>query len=91
MEKTIFKYPLTSQQTQIIQMPKGAQILTLQMQKDTPCIWALLDVDIDNPKEFRTFELYGTGHPIYPRDRTYIGSFQVDEGHYIFHVFELLN
>ena len=70
-------------------MPKGAEILTAQIQDDNLCLWALV-----NPKvrtEIRVIEIFGTGNPIssYARiNRKYISTFQIQEGNLVFHVFE---
>jgi hypothetical protein len=77
-----------------IKMPKGAEILTIQIdEKDNvPCIWAL--VDPNNEQEVRHFDLYGTGYDI-PHDmgieRKYIGSYQYQRGQFVGHVFERIN
>lgn len=85
MEK-IFKYPLEVTDTQFIEVPKGAAILTVQAQKDIPCIWA--QVDPDMPLIKRRILTYGTGHPIDPTEaKHYIGTYQINGGHLVFHVF----
>lgn len=84
--KTIWKFELTITDEQIINMPRGGQILTIQTQNEVPCIWAL--VDPINSKEIVTIHIFGTGHPI--RDNfngKYIGTFQLQGGSLIFHVF----
>ena len=73
-------------------MPKGAEILTVQTQNDTPCIWAL--VDPDSETETRHFEVYGTGHDIHCDmgiERKYINTFQIQYGLLVFHLFERIN
>ena len=87
--KTIWKYGLKMVDSQEINMPEGAEILTVQTQFDMPCIWALVD-----PKakiEQRFFVIYGTGHDIYfdmGVKRKYIGTFQIMKGAGIYHLFE---
>ena len=91
MVKKVFKYELRVASRSSINMPKGAEILTAQVQFDTPCIWAL--VNPDTPTEERFFRVFGTGHQIqYDMgiEFKYIGTFQVDGGSYVFHVFEEL-
>jgi hypothetical protein len=84
--KTIWKFELQASESQI-EMPEGAEILTLQMQNGVPCIWAL--VDPAEPIQKRYFEIFGTGHPI-PQGvfkiRKYINTYQVSG--LVFHVFE---
>ena len=92
MKKTIWKFVLQAKDDNIIQMPKNAEILTVQMQGGVACMWAL--VHPEAKKEPRHFEIFGTGHPIsYGIDvnRIYIGTCQLVGGDLIFHVFEILN
>ena len=92
--ETIWKFELKIQDAQQIEIPKGAIILTVQIQFNTPCLWA--KVDPKAPKENRTIKMYRTGHPISVSkteefsgyETTYLGTFQVDGGDYVFHVFE---
>jgi len=58
----IYKYQLDTTDIQNIKMPKGAEILCIQVQNNIPCIWCL--VNPDNAIDCRTFEIYGTGNPI---------------------------
>jgi len=85
--KQIWKYQLTVRDRMHVLMPRGAKILTVQIQRDNPCVWAL--VDPEKADERRTFVIFGTGHPVIHDERLiYIGSFQLDGGALIFHVFE---
>lgn len=88
--KRIFKYVFSITDDIVISMPKGAQILDVQMQHGNPCIWAL--VTQANPIVERVFRLAGTGHPIESSDvdkYTYIGTFQMRDGALVFHLFEV--
>lgn len=84
--KRIYKYPLAAEDLQTVIMPEGAEILTIQVQGATPCIWAL--VDIEQPEERRTFRTYGTGHQVVTNG-TYRGTYQLLGGDIVFHVFEV--
>jgi hypothetical protein len=44
--KTIHKYPLHIADRQTVAMPRGARILTVQMQHEVPCLWAQFDADL---------------------------------------------
>ena len=57
-----------------------------QMQGEQPQLWAL--VDPDQPNEWRTFEMYGTGHPMPANPGEYVETFQMDGGALVWHVFE---
>ncbi|MEE9568331.1 MAG: hypothetical protein V3W37_03005 [Candidatus Binatia bacterium] len=83
----IWKYPFPDPTGGTFNMPGDAQILDVQMQNGTPCIWAL--VKIDRPKVSRTFCVIGTGHSIEDISRLgYIGTFQMMNGALVWHVFE---
>lgn len=83
-----FAVPITDRQT--IDMPQGAQVLSVQMQDDDPCVWAL--VDPDKPLEPRQFRWYGTGHPFDIRQHRFVGTVQIttDWRALVFHLFEAL-
>lgn len=90
----IFKYPLsrTTDLTQI-NLPKGAEILHVDVQDDRPQIWALIDSDLPaHETELRSFKLVGTGHEIdIPKDKLrFIGTFFLQGRAYVFHVFEVI-
>jgi hypothetical protein len=87
--KTIWKFELNSETVQTVAMPTGATILDLQMQRDTLCIWAFLDSE--SPKVDRIFEIYGTGDVFTEGSNNvldHIGTYQVGNGNFVFHVFE---
>ena len=85
--KIIYKYPIKITDYQVIEMPINSNILTVQMQKETPCIWAI--VDPDNKPELRHIRIVGTGHPINNTMINYIGTFQMASGILVWHVFEI--
>jgi hypothetical protein len=71
-----------------VDMPIGAEILTIQEQNEKPCLWAL--VDTEAKKENRVFCIHGTGHEISSiKAKKYIGTYQLLDGSAIFHIFEL--
>ena len=89
MEKTIWKFDLEITKFQKIEMPLGAEILSVQAQHENPRIWAL--VDPNQEKEVRYFEVLGSGHAItygMGTSRNYLNTFQLQSGMLIFHVFE---
>jgi hypothetical protein len=86
--RTVYKYPIEIKGVQELDMPVGASVLTVQIQRGRPCIWAIVDPEQAeiNPRSFR---LAGTGHPIDGDDvLCYIGTFQLSEGDLVFHLFE---
>ena len=82
---TIHKYTLDPRQPNIW-LPEGAEILGVQVQHDQPCLWA--KVDTSKPKRHRRIAIYGTGHEMTGLDSHYIGTFQLQDGALVFHVFE---
>jgi hypothetical protein len=86
MSYTIWKFPLHTVDRQDVKMPVGAEVLCVQMQEDTPCLWAL--VNPDAAPTTRTFATYGTGHPV-DASGAYIGTYQWADGSLVFHVFDV--
>lgn len=88
--KKIFKYPLEVEDKQVVMMPVDAQILCIQVQHGTPCIWALVDPALAASQE-RTLLTFGTGHELPTGlELSYIGTYLVHGGNLVFHVFEQL-
>lgn len=67
-------------------MPIGAELLTVQMQGNQPCLWALVNPDCGPEK--RAISIFGTGHRVNESTGKYLGTFQVSGGALIFHAFE---
>ena len=89
MEQRIWKYQLEVTDGQNISMPKGAEILTVQVQDGSPCLWALVDPKAET--EIRFIEIFGTGNPVLSdigASRKYISTFQMLEGRLVLHAFE---
>lgn len=89
--RMVFKYKVPIGDHVSISLPKGAQILSAQVQRGTPCIWAL--VDPDQPMVERRFRFAGTGHAIKddPMTLSFIDTFQMHGGDLVFHLFEILS
>lgn len=86
MSLVIYKYPM-SQETTYIPMPKGAQILDVQMQHGVPTIWALVHETAE--LETRNFQTVGTGQSLSDnmKDYSHIGT--VQDGSFVWHIFEV--
>jgi len=83
---TIWKFPVRIADEFSIEMPVGAQVLSVQVQGTEPQLWALV-----NPKARRTmrrFRVHGTGHPVAPDIGEFVGTFQVRMGTLVFHLFD---
>lgn len=85
MTQTIYKYPLKVSDEQTILLPKGAQMLTVQIQNGQPCLWVLIDPS--NLPESRKVFIRGTAQDVTGLGR-YISTFQIYGGDLVFHVFE---
>ncbi len=87
--KAIFKYDLEGGGSYgKIMLPVGAEILSAQMQGQSPVMWALVDPEELNT-EARRFHTIGTGHHHDFSGMGYIGTYQ--DGGLVWHVFEDLN
>lgn len=85
----VFKYPITGKLgvVQDIAMGAGAEILTVQPQDNTLCLWARVD-ELATP-ETRQFVVYGTGWPMDDSlNLVYRGTAQVSR--LVWHVFEVV-
>jgi hypothetical protein len=88
MTKTIYKYTIPIQDEFELELPKGAQILSVNTQYDIPQIWCLLALPVELEK--RKFRLAGTGHAIEGSlNLVHIGTFQLSNGALVFHLFEI--
>ena len=83
--KTILKYPLKVTDSQDVLMPVGAQILCVQMQRETPCLWVMVDRDWRKQAPVKVTTC-GTGHNATEPFGDYIGTYQM-ENTVVFHVF----
>ena len=86
--KRIYKYPLELTDTQFVELPLGAEILTAQMQGDQLCLWAMVNTLPEAIKKNRRIEIIGTGNPVPTGDLKYISTIQIEGGRLIFHIFE---
>lgn len=84
--RTIWKFPIQVTDLQSVTMPDGAKILTAAVQRGQPCLWA--EVDPSAPMCERSIAIFGTGHELPDDPGSYIGTFQVDHGVFVFHVYE---
>lgn len=91
--KTIWKYELKTLDMQFITMPKGAKILTVQVQNNTPCLWCLCDPHPSVPEVTREIHIMGTGQEVdwwtQGLKPVYIGTYQLLGGEFIGHVFDV--
>lgn len=87
MSKRIFKYPIDVQKSeQVINMPLGFEILTIQKQHGTPCIWAIVDDKEKLIVPVRIVRLH-TGDEV-SQMLKYIGTCVIANDNYVVHFFE---
>lgn len=85
INKRIYKYELEITDEQTVEIPWGAQLLSVQMQNNKPCLWAL--VDVMHTKQEYHIEIIGTGNPMKDplEELRYLDTFQL--GGFVGHVF----
>lgn len=86
MALTIWKYDLKPSTHQLIEMPKGARLLTVQGQHSGVCLWAIVNDEAEVEK--RAFGVYPTGGDAPGALAIYLNTVQLQGGVLIFHVFE---
>lgn len=96
--KSIYKYPLDRRMDRPmagpaifkISVPRWSEILTIQLQNEVPCIWAMVDKESPAVKGGVQIEIYGTGWEIADTNGLkYIGTIQMHDM-LVFHAFERL-
>jgi len=93
-ERSIWKYIIeTNDDIQNIKMPSGANILHVDMQGPTICMWAL--VNKNALLESRYFKIHGTGHPVNERIKEHLGTviekIEGITGSLVWHIFEVFD
>ena len=86
--KTTWKFPLVMDDRQVIRMPKGAHVLSAQMQFERLCAWAVVDNTVTEQVDVE-FRVAGTGHPLDDMDESwyFLSTVQMLDGGLVFHVF----
>lgn len=92
-DRRVYKYPVPIDDTFIINMPEGAQILDVQVQGPERLgyaaqvmMWVL--VDTERPIVQRQFRMAGTGQPVTGRVH-HISTIQLQNGALVLHLFEV--
>lgn len=89
---TIWKYEVPGSDWFELSIPADAIVLTVQPQRESVCLWVM--VDTDKPQHNRLFRLAGTGHDVFAGKPLssllvdYVGTFQLDGGRLVLHLFE---
>lgn len=87
MKETVYKYPLETKNEQVVLLPTGARILTVQQQNNNIFLYALVNPTYQNDQAF-TIRIYGTVQEISDSDELeYINTVQLYGGRLVVHVF----
>lgn len=82
--KKIYKYPVKTG----VDMPKGAEILSVGIQNDDLYLWVMADPSAET--EARNFTYIGTGEIILQLSiKKFIGTVFENNAEYVWHVFEI--
>lgn len=89
MDRVIWKYQLATVARQTIDMPRGARILTVQLQANAITLWAMANPDARPAR--RVIEIHGTGERMRDPGLTapglsYVGT--VQQRGFVWHVFD---
>lgn len=85
----IYKYKLDVTDRQTVKMPTVVGFLSVQFQRDSLMLWAL--VDEDGPERAYEFAVIGTGNPINGAGPMHhIGTVQSEPFGLVWHVFHVL-
>ncbi len=68
-----------------VAMPNGAQVLSVGVQRERVCIWAL--VNPNEPATLRRFVIVPTGEQV-PGHGRFLGTVMLRDGALVFHVWE---
>ncbi len=84
---TIYKYALgTPKNTTKLLTRKIVKWLHVDTQRNQPTIWAVVDLSSQDLEEHILY-LRGTGHPLSGQEGEHLGTFQMDGGMFVFHLF----
>lgn len=81
----IFKYRIPPINDVLIEMPRGAVILSVQAQRGEVMLW--VEVDTAAPPIKRRFKIRGTGHDLPEDARHYVGTVVLMDGDLVLHVY----
>ena len=83
--RVIWKFPLALAERQCIKLPRGAELLDVQVQDGVACLWAIVFPENDPvPVNLR---IIGTGNPFeLSKHSLYVGTFQTPP--FVWHLFQ---
>ena len=84
---SIWKFKLEIGET-AVRIPTGSDVLSVQVQHGELQLWAMVRLDLGVSCE-RRFVVVGTGHYMPSGRHEYLGTFQLADGNFVGHVFEV--
>lgn len=81
----IWKFPLETIDEQSVTVPIINRPLCIQVNNGKPCLWMVVDPEAERVRV--RIRVFGTGHPGVTADMDYIGTYQIEGGSLVFHVF----
>jgi hypothetical protein len=81
----VWKYELSLTDSQILSIPFGAKILSVQVQHGKPMLWAL--VETDNSTDDYIIRTVATGDLMNFAPKQFLGTIQLACGDLVFHIF----
>ena len=81
----IWKFPLTLNDEAEVEMPEGSEVISVDNQGGTICLWAICSPAM--PTDIRRFAIVGTGNPMPTKLKKFIGT--VIQHPFVWHVFEM--
>ena len=84
--KSVHKYSLIVTDEQTLDLPRGAEILSVANQREHIVLYALVDTDV-KAIDRHTIYVHGTGHGVYGDGIAFIGTVAMSGGYLMFHVF----
>lgn len=86
MARTVWKYELDVTDEQKIELPVGAKLLHVGVQRGKPCLWA--EVNPDAATAEHTIITVGTGHRLPDTNVEHVGTYLLLDGDFVGHVYQ---
>ncbi len=86
MKKAIWKYEVLIKESFSLDLPEGAEVLSVQVQYKKPYMW--IELIPGEKHTTRAFKIVGTGHQKITDNMKHIGTFQMFP--YVWHLYEEL-
>lgn len=83
--KVIYKYEIPQTASTILKLPKGFEILSLQLQNNKLVLWLLQNKQVNNLVDYKVWPIV-TGEE-FKTEGIYLGTIQYNEGSFVAHYF----